>query len=67
MDEITMIRENSTSYLTFNIGEETFAIHVAHISSIIEVPRITEVPNTPDYIRGVLNLGHLPFQSLTRV
>lgn len=56
MNKIENIQETSKSYLSFQIGEELFATHVAHVNNIIEVPKITDVPNTPDYFKGVLNL-----------
>lgn len=43
-------------YLTFNLGEEMFAIGILAIREIIEYGHLTEVPMTPPFIRGVLNL-----------
>jgi len=45
------------SYLSFRLGEEVFAIHVNRIYKIMEVPDITEIPQTPGYMKGVINLG----------
>ncbi|MDA3904998.1 MAG: chemotaxis protein CheW [Bacteroidales bacterium] len=44
------------SYLTFKLGDETFAANVAHVIHIIGVPDITKMPNSPDYLMGVMNL-----------
>ncbi len=44
------------SYLSFRLGEEVFAIHVNRIFKIMEVPDITEIPQTPEYMKGVINL-----------
>lgn len=44
------------SYLTFRIGEEMFATHVSVVLNIIELPKITKVPNTPAYMKGIINL-----------
>lgn len=46
----------SNSYLSFKLGEELFAIHVSGITNIIEVPKITKVPQVPDFMKGVINL-----------
>ena len=47
---------NSQSYLTFQLGNEIFGSTVNHVLEIIEVPKITEVPRSPQYMRGVINL-----------
>jgi purine-binding chemotaxis protein CheW len=53
---------NANSYLSFNLGEETFAIEVAKIMEILEVPKITKVPKAPAHLVGAVNLrgGVLP-------
>jgi purine-binding chemotaxis protein CheW len=43
-------------YLTFTLGEEMFAIGILAIREIIEYGHLTEVPMTPPFIRGVINL-----------
>src|SRR5664279_5035830 len=43
-------------YLTFLLGEEMFAIGILSIREIIEYGFVTDVPMTPPFIRGVLNL-----------
>ena len=43
-------------YLTFLLGEEMFAIGILAIREIIEYSHLTEVPMTPPFIRGVINL-----------
>jgi purine-binding chemotaxis protein CheW len=45
-----------TSYLSFRLGEEIFALHVSRVHKILEVSKITEVPRAPDYMKGVINL-----------
>ncbi|MDJ1482554.1 chemotaxis protein CheW [Cytophagaceae bacterium YF14B1] len=47
------------SYLSFRLEEETFAVNVAKVLEILEVPYITRVPHTPDYISGIINLRGL--------
>lgn len=48
--------ENRASYLTFQLGKELFASHVSKIESIIEVPAFTKIPQTPSYMKGIMNL-----------
>ena len=43
-------------FLTFNLGEEMFAIGTLSIREIIEYGQLTEVPMVPPFIRGVINL-----------
>lgn len=49
------ITENA-QYLTFKLGEEVFAIDVVKVREILEFTSISKVPQTPDFMRGVINL-----------
>ncbi len=44
------------SYLTFKLGNETFAVNVANVLHILGIPEITKMPNSPDHVLGVMNL-----------
>jgi len=46
----------ATQYLTFTLAEEVFAVDVARVREILEMPGITKVPQVPDFMRGVINL-----------
>ena len=52
---ITSITE-TTQYLSFKLGEEIFAVDVAQVREILDVITITKVPQTPDFMQGVINL-----------
>jgi len=44
-------------FLTFVIGHEEYAIEIKYVTEIIGgIQAITEVPEVPDYIRGIINL-----------
>jgi len=43
-------------YLTFQLGNEEFAIQVLCVREIMGVQEITAVPQTPNYVKGVINL-----------
>ena len=43
-------------YLTFQIGQEDFGIDIGDVIEIVGIQKITEIPDMPDYIRGVINL-----------
>jgi len=40
----------------FRIGRETFGVPIALVHEIVRVPDITAVPDSPDYVEGVINL-----------
>jgi len=44
------------SYLSFRIGKEVFAAGVENVLNILEMSKITQVPKSPDYMKGVINL-----------
>lgn len=46
----------TSQYLTFKLGEETFGLEVAKVREILDFSTITKVPQTPDFMRGVINL-----------
>jgi len=46
----------TTQYLSFKLGEEIFAVDVAKVREILDVIAITKVPQTPDFMRGIINL-----------
>ena len=43
-------------YLTFKLSEEVFALDVAQVREILDYIKVTKVPQTPDYMCGVINL-----------
>ena len=67
MDESTTVHDEAGSlleqedtqkdkYLTFTLGNEIYGIGISHVIEIIGIQKITEVPDMPDYVRGVINL-----------
>ncbi len=47
---------NTLTYLSFKLGNELFAANVEKVLTILELKPITKVPNSPDYMSGVINL-----------
>ncbi len=43
-------------YLTFKLDDELFAVDVARVREVLDLSRITKIPHSPDYLRGVINL-----------
>jgi len=43
-------------YLTFGIGEESYGVKILSVQEIRGWEAVARVPNTPHYVKGVLNL-----------
>ncbi|MFH1075368.1 MAG: chemotaxis protein CheW [Pseudomonadota bacterium] len=43
-------------FLTFQVGSEEFGIEIRHVTEIIGLQKITNVPDMPGFVRGVINL-----------
>jgi purine-binding chemotaxis protein CheW len=46
----------ANKYLLATLGKETYGIDISFVTDILEMQKITEVPDMPDYVRGVINL-----------
>jgi len=60
LDE-TLINEDDEDtqkdkYLTFTVGREDYGVEIYHITELIGIQQITDVPDMPHYIKGVINL-----------
>ncbi len=60
MNEVTWIDENEDTltgkYLTFNLGQEVYGLEISVVTEIVGMQSITEVPDLPVYMKGVINL-----------
>jgi purine-binding chemotaxis protein CheW len=43
-------------YLTFLLGKDTYGIGIEYVIEIIGIQPITKIPETPDFVKGVINL-----------
>jgi purine-binding chemotaxis protein CheW len=43
-------------YLTFSLDSECYGIEIKYVTEIIGIQPITEVPEMPEYIKGIINL-----------
>ena len=48
--------EASSQYLTFVLGKESYGVDILRVQEIKGWTPVTAIPNTPAYIKGVLNL-----------
>ena len=43
-------------YLTFQLGAEVYGLAILKVQEIIGIMNVTQVPRTPAFVRGVINL-----------
>ena len=43
-------------FLTFSLGEEEYGVGILKVREIIGMMDVTPVPETPDFVKGVINL-----------
>ena len=43
-------------FLTFSLGKETYGIEIKYVTEIIGIQDITEIPELPEYVKGIINL-----------
>ncbi len=59
MQEEALEMEEDTQkgkFLTFSLGKEVYAIEIKFVTEIIGTQPITEVPELPEYVKGIINL-----------
>ncbi len=57
MDQaVSAIAEKEGKYLTFSLAKEEYGISILKIKEIIGMMPITTVPQTPEFVKGVINL-----------
>lgn len=47
---------NKQAYLAFKLGGEIFAVSVAKVIEVLEIQKITKVPTSPAFLRGIINI-----------
>lgn len=52
----TSITHAVSQFLTFKLDQELFAMEVSKVREVLEFSKVTKVPRTPSYMRGVINL-----------
>jgi purine-binding chemotaxis protein CheW len=53
---VKVMVDKEGKYLTFTLAEEEYGIGILKIKEIIGMLPITSVPQTPDFVKGVINL-----------
>ncbi len=50
------LKDREGKYLTFALDREEFGLEILKVREIIGLMEVTPVPQTPDFIKGVINL-----------
>jgi purine-binding chemotaxis protein CheW len=50
------VSEDLVQLVSFNLGEEEFGVDITKVKEINRMVEITRVPNTPEFVIGVINL-----------
>lgn len=58
LNEIVETAEDTQrgKFLTFSIGKEAYGFEIKYVTEIIGIQEITEVPELPIYVKGIINL-----------
>lgn len=59
IEENTIEMEEDTQknrFLTFLLGKESYGIDIKYVIEIIGIQAITQIPELPEYVRGIINL-----------
>jgi len=56
MDMEQELQESTGKYITFSLDGEEYGIPILNVREIIGMMKITPVPRTPQFVRGVINL-----------
>src|SRR4051794_34784677 len=56
LQETNLVETGERQIVATHLGDEVFGIDIAHIHTVITSQPITPVPQTPSYVKGVMNL-----------
>lgn len=51
-----VVTHESGQFLTFKLGEEVYGVDIRKIREVLEYTKVTSVPKTPEFMKGVINL-----------
>ena len=54
--DATTLQDKEGKYLTFTLAAEDYGLEILKVREIIGMMDITAVPQTPEYVKGVINL-----------
>ena len=56
LEEITNADSTANIYLTFSLGDEKLAVDANKVVEILDVPKITPIPDSAEHMAGVVNI-----------
>lgn len=57
LEEMELLEDTQRDkYLTFLLGKEEYGIGIGYVTEIVGIQSITEVPELPHYVKGIINL-----------
>ena len=56
-DEMETTEKKNIFYLLFTVGEKRFALPAGEVERVIAAVEIIALPDSPEYLRGVINYG----------
>ena len=55
-EEIIEQQPTYKKYLTFAVGDDDYGLEIDCVTEIIKMQNITDMPELPDYMKGIINL-----------
>ena len=55
-EEILAEDTQKDKFLTFFLGDEVYGIEIRFVTEIIGMQSVTEIPDLPEYVKGIINL-----------
>ncbi len=56
VDQIKNEAQEIIQLVSFRLGDEEYGVDILNVQEIIKMMEITRVPNSPDFVEGVINL-----------
>jgi len=53
---ISEVDDIENMYLTFEVLDEEYAVNIGYVTEIVGMQKISQVPDVPEFIKGVINL-----------
>ncbi len=56
VEEVEIEDTQEGKFLTFTLGKEQYGIEIRNVTEIIGIQNMTDLPDTPPFVKGVINL-----------